>query len=99
MPEMVASGVWAAAGGRCGAPETGSRSTHMRRDINGLLDTRRKCADDMPYLSNEPGQGDQGRSRSESPSFLVITEIAMAVVLCVGAGLLVRSFIGLVNVD
>ena len=34
-----------------------------------------------------------------SRTFVVITEVAMAAVLCVGAGLLVRSFITLVNVN
>ena len=32
-------------------------------------------------------------------TLVVVTEVAMAVVLCVGAGLLVRSFIALVNVN
>ena len=43
-----------------------------------------------------------GSARSSprtSPMAIVVAEVALAVVLCVGAGLLVRSFIGLVNVN
>jgi putative ABC transport system permease protein len=40
-----------------------------------------------------------GAGRIESRTFAVVAEVALAVVLCVGAGLLVRSFIGLVNVN
>jgi predicted permease len=40
-----------------------------------------------------------GHSPGRSPTAMVVAEVALAVVLCVGAGLLVRSFIGLVNVN
>jgi predicted permease len=38
-------------------------------------------------------------SRMSSRTMVVAAEVALAVVLCVGAGLLVRSFVGLVNVN
>lgn len=40
-----------------------------------------------------------GFGRIGSRTLIVTAEVALAVVLCVGAGLLVRSFIGLVNVN
>jgi putative ABC transport system permease protein len=40
-----------------------------------------------------------GSSRMSSRTIVVAAEVAVAVVLCVGAGLLVRSFVGLVNVN
>lgn len=43
--------------------------------------------------------GSAWRSPRRSPTAMVVAEVALAVVLCVGAGLLVRSFIGLVNVN
>ncbi len=43
--------------------------------------------------------GSAWRSPRRSPTLMVVAEVALAVVLCVGAGLLVRSFIGLVNVN
>ena len=43
--------------------------------------------------------GSGWRSPRRSPTPMVVAEVALAVVLCVGAGLLVRSFIGLVNVN
>jgi putative ABC transport system permease protein len=39
-----------------------------------------------------------GFNRMSSRTVVVAAEVALAVVLCVGAGLLVRSFVGLVNV-
>jgi putative ABC transport system permease protein len=40
-----------------------------------------------------------GFGRMSSRTLVVAAEVALAVVLCVGAGLLVRSFVGLVNVN
>jgi putative ABC transport system permease protein len=40
-----------------------------------------------------------GFNRMSSRTMVVAAEVALAVVLCVGAGLVVRSFIGLVNVN
>ena len=49
--------------------------------------------------SRRSAQREGGRSPRRSPPAMVVAEVALAVVLCVGAGLLVRSFIGLVNVN
>ncbi|MGE3490227.1 MAG: ADOP family duplicated permease [Vicinamibacterales bacterium] len=49
--------------------------------------------------SRRSAQRDGGRPPRRSPISIVVAEVALAVVLCVGAGLLVRSFIGLVNVN
>ena len=43
--------------------------------------------------------GSAWRSPRRSPTPMVVAEVALAVVLCVGAGLLARSFIGLVNLN
>jgi len=43
--------------------------------------------------------GSAWRSPRRSPTLMAVAEVALAVVLCVGAGLLVRSFVGLVNVN
>ncbi|HWI19330.1 MAG TPA: ABC transporter permease, partial [Vicinamibacterales bacterium] len=43
--------------------------------------------------------GSAWRSPRRSPTPMVVVEVALAVMLCVGAGLLVRSFIGLVNLN
>jgi putative ABC transport system permease protein len=43
--------------------------------------------------------GSAWRSPRTSPTPMVVAEVALAVVLCVGAGLLVRSFLGLVNIN
>jgi predicted permease len=45
------------------------------------------------------GRSAAGRARSRLRSSLVVAEIALAVVLVVGAGLLIRSFINLTRVD
>jgi predicted permease len=40
-----------------------------------------------------------GFNRMSSRTIVVVAEVALAVMLCIGAGLLVQSFVGLVNVD
>jgi putative ABC transport system permease protein len=40
-----------------------------------------------------------GFGKLRSRTVVVVVEVALAVVLCIGAGLLVRSFVGLVNID
>jgi len=52
------------------------------------------------FTRSEGGASARSGFRRVTPrTVVVVGETALAVVLCVGAGLLVRSFIGLVNVD
>jgi predicted permease len=59
----------------------------MRIDLQGAL------------RSESDRSGTAGRSRQRARSALVIAEVAIAVVLVVGAGLLVRTVVALRNVD
>ena len=60
--------------------------TSMKADVNTVLRT-----------SGRSNTGSRGRARVRS--LLVISEIACCAVLLIGAGLLIRSFIGLENVN
>jgi predicted permease len=50
-------------------------------------------------LKDGSGQSGQGRGRQRAQNFLAIAEIALAMVLLVGAGLLIRSFAVLTSVN
>jgi predicted permease len=52
-----------------------------------------------PALKDAGGRGVVGRGRARVRSALVVAEIALAVMLVVGAGLLIRSFVNLMRVD
>lgn len=54
---------------------------------------------DLQRSLKESGQTLAGATSHRLRSALVVTEIALAVVLLIGAGLLVRSFVTLINVD
>src|SRR5207253_2119831 len=59
----------------------------------GFAPALRLMNSDLRTLINEVGRGGSaGRARSRIFGALVVAEIALAVVLVVGAGLLVRSF-------
>ena len=53
----------------------------------------------MDALGRAAGSGGSSRRWRRPLGFVVITELAMALVLLVGGGLLIRSFVGLVQVD
>jgi predicted permease len=60
----------------------------------------RMSAGNLQELLKDSGPGlSEGRKRGRLRSTLVITEIALACVLLVGAGLLLRSFLRVVDVD
>ncbi|HKO16828.1 MAG TPA: ABC transporter permease [Gemmatimonadaceae bacterium] len=67
----------------------------------GLLPALHAARPDISQMLRENVRGSSrgGGNASRTRSLLVVTEMAMAVVLLVGAGLLIRSFARLVHVD
>lgn len=66
----------------------------------GLAPAWRLARNDLRSLINESGRGTPGGpARHQLFSTLVIAEIALAVVLVIGAGLLVRSYVNLTMTD
>ena len=66
----------------------------------GLAPALRSSRPDLQDSLKEAGRGaTAGAARGRLRSFLVVTEFALALVLLVGAGLLVRSFVRLLEVD
>jgi putative ABC transport system permease protein len=66
----------------------------------GLLPALRAAAPGVEEaLRDEGGATTGSRRRHRTQSGLVVVEIALALVLLVGAGLLIRSFVGLTSVD
>jgi putative ABC transport system permease protein len=62
----------------------------------GLAPAWRLARNELRSLMNESGRGTPGGAgRHRTFSVLVVTEIALAVVLVIGAGLLVRSYVNL----
>ena len=66
----------------------------------GLAPAWRLARNQLRSLMNEAGRGSSGGPASTRLfSALVVTEIALAVVLMIGAGLLIRSFVNLTTAD
>jgi putative ABC transport system permease protein len=66
----------------------------------GLAPAWRLARNQLRNLMNEAGRGSSGGPASARLfSALVVTEIALAVVLMIGAGLLIRSFVNLTTAD
>jgi putative ABC transport system permease protein len=68
--------------------------------IFGLAPATRATADDLTGALKEGGRGGgDGVRRSRLRSFLVASEFALAFILLIGAGLMIRSFLALGSVD
>lgn len=66
----------------------------------GLVPAFKMSAKNLQEALKDTGQGiSEGRSHDRVRSLLVITEVALACVLLVGAGLLLRSFLHVLDVD
>lgn len=68
--------------------------------IFGILPANQFWRQDIHSTLKDGGRsGTSGPSRQRLRSLLVVSEIAIALVLLTGAGLLIRSFVGLLRVD
>ncbi|HKQ08087.1 MAG TPA: ABC transporter permease [Blastocatellia bacterium] len=67
--------------------------------VFGLAPGRRLSNPDLHAALKEGGRATAGNSGRRTRHLLVISELALAVVLLAGAGLTIRSFIRLLNVD
>jgi len=67
--------------------------------IFGLAPALQTSRPDLNESLKEGGKGAPSMSHNRTHRFLVVTEVALAMVLLVGAGLLVQSFRNLRNVD
>jgi predicted permease len=65
----------------------------------GLVPALHAARSDVSQMLRERGRGSSHGGTSRTRSMLVILELALAVVLLVGAGLLIRSFLQLIRVD
>ncbi len=65
----------------------------------GLVPAWRTTSPDVQHMLREGGRGTVGSEGSRLRSGLIIAEVALAVVLVVGAGLMGRSFVALMDVD
>jgi predicted permease len=65
----------------------------------GLLPAWRAPRTNVSSALKESERASASRARRRSQSFLVVTEFALTLVLLIGAGLLLRSFIRLLEVD
>ena len=67
--------------------------------VFGLVPSLQSTSVDLNQALKEGGRGTAGRSRVGVRGILVVSEVALALMLLVGAGLLTRSFAGLLNWD
>ncbi|HVG08123.1 MAG TPA: ABC transporter permease [Thermoanaerobaculia bacterium] len=67
--------------------------------IGGFAALRYGSPDLVPALKEGGRGGTAGRARHRARQALVVVQVALALVLLVGAGLMVRSFWGMANVD
>ncbi len=67
--------------------------------VFGLIPAWRSSSFDLQTALKEQGSGGEARGRERLRSAFVIGEVALAVVLLVGAGLLLRTFSQLLSVD
>jgi len=65
----------------------------------GLLPALRAAATDPQEHLKAGGRGGSVRDRRRARNLLIVAEVALSVVLLVGAGLLIRSFLALQRVD
>jgi putative ABC transport system permease protein len=66
----------------------------------GLIPALHAARGELGQMLRESVRGSSGRRGAQrTRNMLVVSEVALAVVLLVGAGLLIRSFVKLVNVD
>ena len=67
--------------------------------FGGLAALRHRTPDLVPALKDGGRGGTAGRGRHRARNVLVAAQVALALVLLVGAGLMVRSFVHLMSVD
>jgi predicted permease len=65
----------------------------------GLLPAVRASRPDVNHMLKETDRGVQSASRRRSQSTLIVAEFAFTLVLLIGAGLFLRSFVRLLSVD
>jgi predicted permease len=67
--------------------------------IFGLVPALRATSTDLQAALREGGRGNSGARGQRMRAGLVVAEVAVAVILVVGAGLMTRSFLALLKVD
>jgi len=65
----------------------------------GLLPAWRAAGADLSHALKDSERGSASRSKRRAQSFLVVSEFALTLILLVGAGLFLRSFIRVMDVD
>jgi predicted permease len=75
-------------------------ATALTTVLSGLVPAMRASASNLSGALKEGGrEGSDGMGRNRLRSFLIASEFALAFMLMIGAGLMVRSFIALQSVD